>query len=62
MLKLILLPLGILAFLIFLLILGAIGLGVSLMVIAVVSWTFRVLSGRHRPRLRRPRWPRRGES
>jgi hypothetical protein len=39
--KLLLVPLGILAFLLFLFILGAIGLGIALGVISALSWIVR---------------------
>jgi hypothetical protein len=39
--KILLIPLGILAFLLFLLIVGAIGLGVALGVISALSWIVR---------------------
>lgn len=39
--KILLIPLGILAFLLFLLVLGAIGLGIALGVISALSWIVR---------------------
>ncbi len=55
LLKLLIIPLGGLAFLLFLLVLGAFGLFVSLGLISALSWVFRRLTGR-RPRSRSV-WP-----
>lgn len=52
--KLLLIPLAILAFIVFLLILGAIGLGIAFAVIYVLGGIWRLVSG-GRPRLRRAR-------
>lgn len=41
-LKVLLLPLGIAAFIVFLLIIGAIGLSVAMLVISAVSWLWRL--------------------
>jgi hypothetical protein len=46
--KLILIPLGILAFLVFLLILGAFGLFSALAIISAFGWVFGHLTGRSR--------------
>jgi hypothetical protein len=53
-LKLILLPLGILAFLVFLLILGAFGLFSALAIISAFTWLFRLLTGTRKGRSREP--------
>jgi hypothetical protein len=42
-LKVLLIPLGILAFLLVLLIIGAIGLGVAMGVISLLSWVWRLI-------------------
>jgi hypothetical protein len=44
--KVLLIPLGIIAFLLFLLILGAIGLTIALSLISALSWAFRTPSRR----------------
>lgn len=54
--KLLLIPLAIIAFVIFLLILGAIGLAVAFAVLFVLSRIWRLVSGA-RPRRRRARKP-----
>jgi hypothetical protein len=45
-LKVLLIPLGILAFLLVLLIIGAVGLGVAMAVISSLSWLWRLAFGR----------------
>jgi hypothetical protein len=57
--KLLLVPLGILAFLLFLFILGAIGLGIALGVISALSWVVRA-PRRRLARARSARAARRG--
>jgi hypothetical protein len=42
-LKVLLIPLGILAFLLVLLVIGAIGLGVAMLVISALSWLWRLV-------------------
>ena len=42
-LKVLLIPLGIAAFLLFLLIVGAVGLGVAMLVISALSWIWRLI-------------------
>lgn len=48
--KILLLPLAVVAFVVFLLILGAIGLGIAFLVLAVLNWIWRLLSRGVRPR------------
>jgi hypothetical protein len=42
-LKVLLIPLGIAAFLLFLLVIGAVGLGVAMAVISALSWLWRLV-------------------
>jgi hypothetical protein len=53
--KLLLLPLGILAFLLFLMLMGALGLGVAMSMISAVSWLVRLPGRRY---ARRAGWRR----
>ncbi len=48
--KILLLPLAVIAFVVFLLVLGAIGLGIAFLVLAVLSRIWRLLNRGARPR------------
>jgi uncharacterized protein (DUF2062 family) len=51
--KILLVPLAIIAFIIFLIVLGAIGLGVAFVIISIVRWIWRFVSRADRRRERR---------
>jgi Flp pilus assembly protein TadB len=53
--KLLLIPIAIVAFIIFLIVLGAIGLGVSFIILATLGKTWRLISGAGRRVSRRGR-------
>jgi hypothetical protein len=48
--KILLIPVAILAFIVFLIVLGAIGLGVAFVIISLVRWIWRTLSRAERRR------------